>query len=205
MQYLILYRKSEESKGLEEPHVLGAPSLMVLGEGKQNKWEGGRICRSAVQCRSNPPLPRVMRPIIIMTRIDHLPHFLSPILAQDHACTISQPHPIYSCIPWQWLLSTPRIPFFVLPSFRPSKSTAFEYSWANASLLLLCNCVEQLRLILFHRQPSNSLTELQIHFATTLCCSLTCFHYLEWSGVQCRLDWDSSCVGFAGNPSHLSD
>ena len=126
MQYLILYRKSEESKGLEEPHVLGAPSLMVLGEGKQNKWEGGRICRSAVQCRSNPPLPRVMRPIIIMTRIDHLPHFLSPILAQDHACTISQPHPIYSAIPWQWLLSTPRIAFFVLPSFRPSKSTAFE-------------------------------------------------------------------------------
>ena len=107
-------------------HVLGAPSLMVLGEGKQNKWEGGRICRSAVQCRSNPPLPRVMRPIIIMTRIDHLPHFLSPILAQDHACTINQPHPTYSCIPWQWLLSTPRIAFFVLPSFRPSKSTAFE-------------------------------------------------------------------------------
>ena len=27
---------------------------------------------------------------------------------------------------------------------------------------------------------------------------------VELNGVQRRLDWDSSCVGFAGNPSHLS-
>ena len=112
MQYLILYRKIEESKGLEEPHVLGAPSLMVLGEGKQNKWEGGRICRSAVQCRSNPPLPRVMRPIIIMTRIDHLPHFLSPILAQLSASHTQSTlaYPDNGCYP---LLESPSSSFLL--------------------------------------------------------------------------------------------
>ena len=77
-----------------------------------------------------------------------------------------------------------------VPQFSPSQSFDI-FKDPSSQFNLHYASVDRLILLLFQAA------------STTSCHKSTCLHCLE-RAVQCRLDWDSSCVGFAGEPSHLS-
>ena len=166
-----------------------------VGANKTNDSGAGMQKCSVVG--SNPPLHRVMRPIIMRGAaeedwsfdtlpLSNTPSLCSPLPSDTQSqYTMS----IYSTI---WLLLYSYIYMLNICTSIFSPSQSFDiFKDPSSQFNLHYASVDRLILLLFQAA------------STTSCHKSTCLHCLE-RAVQCRLDWDSSCVGFAGEPSHLS-
>ena len=138
---------------------------------------------------SNPPLPRVMSPIImrraVRKRIDHLPHFLSVYLLPVHvpsAIPLFHTLSIHSSIPYVDL----PIPTWALHNHPLSSSQSvdifqFQSFFFYSVLPALCNCVQT------EPAPVSCRTTFP-HFASTVCC-VSLVRALTSSGVGCSAGW----------------